>query len=141
MEFLTKYRVDLTSGKEIVAKNFTNWTSGNDIIDKFIQEKQLKFDGDDAVFEWIPYSELLEIKEIEDSCFATAIFKKGSLGYNNYEKEWSRYSFENVCLKYLHDSQDVTDEFIKKVFKFSMNLITIYLCNINFSYFDRLNHI
>jgi hypothetical protein len=122
MESLTKYLIDFTSGKEIIAKNFTNWTSGSEIIDKFIQEKQLKYNVYifSAVFEWIPYSELLDIKEIEDSCFATAIFKKGSLRI--YGGDWIRNSFGNVCLKYLHNSQDVTDEFIKKVFKFSMNL-------------------
>jgi hypothetical protein len=33
--------------------NNTNWTSENK-INKFIQEKQLKFNGRGAVFKWIP---------------------------------------------------------------------------------------
>jgi hypothetical protein len=28
---------------EYLTNNFTNWTSGNEIIDNFIQEKQLKY--------------------------------------------------------------------------------------------------
>ncbi|GBC28024.2 kinase-like domain-containing protein [Rhizophagus irregularis DAOM 181602=DAOM 197198] len=43
------------------------WTSGNGKIDYFIQEMQLKINGhgyDDIVFEWIPYSQFNDIKEI-----------------------------------------------------------------------------
>src|SRR5256885_1924682 len=36
--------------------NFISWTSRNEEIDKFIQEKQLKINNyNDIVFEWIPY--------------------------------------------------------------------------------------
>ncbi|PKY19753.1 hypothetical protein RhiirB3_432882 [Rhizophagus irregularis] len=51
--------------------NFANWTSRNKIIDNFVQEKN----GCGSVFEWIPFNELIIIKEIEDSCSTTAILK------------------------------------------------------------------
>ncbi|GBC40753.2 kinase-like domain-containing protein [Rhizophagus irregularis DAOM 181602=DAOM 197198] len=102
---------DLTAGKKIIAENFASWTSGNEIIDNFIQEKQLNY-NEDAVFEWIPYSELMDIKEIGNNCLTTAIWKEGSLYYNKDEKEWIRCPYEIVTLRFLYD---VTDESINKI--------------------------
>jgi hypothetical protein len=98
--------------------NSINWTSGNEKIDNFIQEMQLKNSiKSSVIFEWIPYNEFIEIKEIGDNCLTTAIWKKGPLIYNTHEKKWMRTSFKKVCLKYLSYSQNVTDEFINKVGK------------------------
>src|SRR5215213_8808427 len=71
--------------------NFTNWTSGNEKIDVFIQEMQLKiYNRSNIVFEWIPYDQFSDIKEIGKGGFATvysAIWKDGPLRYSeNYEK-------------------------------------------------------
>src|SRR2546429_293523 len=53
-------------------KNFANWTSGNEKIDEFIQEKQLKIDGHgDIIVEWIPYNQFDDIKEIGKGGFTT----------------------------------------------------------------------
>ncbi|GBC09177.1 hypothetical protein RclHR1_08670001 [Rhizophagus clarus] len=102
--------------------NFINWTSGNKIIDNFIQEKQLKYDGDDAVFEWIPYSELINIREIGNNCLTTMVWKKGPLYCKYYEgkNEWMRKSYEDVVLRFLYDTQNITDE---------LNKIESYLLN------------
>ncbi|GBC08415.1 hypothetical protein RclHR1_00810007 [Rhizophagus clarus] len=113
MELLTNYCVDLTKGKEIIAKNFSNWTSGNTIIDNFIQDKQINFDGYGTIFEWIPYNGLINIKERRNNCFATAIWKDGPLC--NIENEWRRSSYEKVTLRFLYDMQNITDEFLNKV--------------------------
>ena len=44
--------------------NFTSWTSGNEKINNFIQQKQLKIDRyNDVVFEWIPYNQFYNIKK------------------------------------------------------------------------------
>jgi hypothetical protein len=118
---------DLTAGKRIIAENFTNWTSGNEVIDNFIRKKQLNYEKG-KVFEWIPFSELIDIKEIEDSnFFATAILKNGSLSYDEYERGWIRTSYEIVTLRLLFDIQNITDEFINKVLNFSFNLIRILI--------------
>src|ERR1700722_9973110 len=51
--------------------NFTNWTSGNEKVDNFIQEMQLKINKPaDIVFEWIPYDQFYDIEEIDNN-FAT----------------------------------------------------------------------
>ncbi|GBC08411.1 hypothetical protein RclHR1_00810003 [Rhizophagus clarus] len=55
--------------------DFMNWTSENAKLDEFIQKIQLKINRyDDAIFEWIPYHELIEIEKLdEDDGFATAV--------------------------------------------------------------------
>ncbi|UZO08933.1 uncharacterized protein OCT59_029176 [Rhizophagus irregularis] len=139
---------DLTAGKKILAENFANWTSGNEIIDNFIQEKQLDYRNfDKAVFEWIPYNELIGIKEIGKGCFATAIWKKGPLFHYKNENEWVKKSYEFVTLKFLYDIQHITDELNKIesyskydviVFGISQNPDTeVYLLVFNDICFDR----
>src|SRR5437016_2546512 len=60
-----------------------NFTSGNEKIDNFIQEMQLKIDEySDIIFEWIPYNQFNKIKEIGKG----AIWKDGPLYYSNYNK-------------------------------------------------------
>src|SRR5688572_15017383 len=74
----------------------TNWTSGNEKIDGFIQEMQLKIDSySDIVFEWVPYNQLSDIKEIGKGGFATvysAIWKDGPLKHNEYMEKYTRKS-------------------------------------------------
>ncbi|RGB40853.1 hypothetical protein C1646_366117 [Rhizophagus diaphanus] len=99
--------------------DFTNWTSGNEKIDVFIQEKQLKVDYFlDKIFEWIPYDQFHNIKKIGQGGFATvysAIWKDGPLSYNTYLKMWLNEINTKVALKCLHDSKNVTDKFMKEV--------------------------
>src|SRR3954453_3667315 len=99
--------------------NFTNWTSGNEKIDELIQEMQLKIDGQwDIVFEWIPYNQFSNIKEIGRGGFATvysAIWKDGQLKYDKSNTEYTRNSNKKVALKCLHNSQNITNEFLNEV--------------------------
>ncbi|UZO13213.1 uncharacterized protein OCT59_004717 [Rhizophagus irregularis] len=138
---------DLTAGKKIIAENFANWTSGNEIIDNFIREKQLNYDGSvKAVFEWIPYNEFIDIKEIGKNCFFTAIWKEGPLFYYKNENEWTKTSYEVVTLKFLYGLQNITDELINNVetylksdviFGISQNPDTkVYLLVFNVKYFN-----
>ncbi|PKB92274.1 hypothetical protein RhiirA5_445306, partial [Rhizophagus irregularis] len=51
-------------------QNFNNWTSGNDDIDKFIQDIQLSSHdkyGLEKVLEWIPYDKFYNIKYIAEN--------------------------------------------------------------------------
>jgi hypothetical protein len=121
-----------------------NFTSGNKIIDNFIKEKQLKFNGRGAVFEWVPYNELIVINEVEKSVIVTAIRKDGQLYYDIDKKEWTRKLNEKVILRFLYDLQNINEyEFLNKVFKFSIFYKFSFNINIilNFLYFDRSNHI
>ena len=100
--------------------NFTNWTSGNEKIDDFIQEMQLKINKwDDIVFEWIPYDQFSNIKEIGRGGFATvysAIWEDSPLIYDSDNKEYVKSSPNyQVALKCLHNSQNITNEFLNEV--------------------------
>jgi len=98
----------------------TNLTSGNEKIDNFIQKMQSKINSKwDIVFEWIPYNQFSDIKEIGRGGFATvysAIWKDGPLKYNSSSKEYctKRLNYK-VALKCLHNSQNITNEFLNEV--------------------------
>src|SRR3954454_5565151 len=103
---------------ENLKENFTNWTSGNEKIDDFIQEMQLKIDiYSDIILEWIPYNQFSDIKEIGRGGFATvysAIWKDGRLDYDEnaekyvmYINSWKKNDitfpyYHGVALKCLH---------------------------------------
>src|SRR4051812_19814552 len=75
-------------------KKFTNWTSENEKIDSLIQEMQSKINKpDDRIFEWIPYNQFNDIKEIDnDGLVKTylAIWTDGPLNYDGYNNEYTR---------------------------------------------------
>ncbi|CAB5388895.1 unnamed protein product [Rhizophagus irregularis] len=100
--------------------DFKNWTSGNVIIDKFIQEMQLEFEiyYDNIMVEWIPYNQFNNIKKIGENDFAmlySAIWMNGPLEYDKSDKkEWIRMPNKKVALKYLCNSQNINNEFLNK---------------------------
>ncbi|GES81575.1 kinase-like domain-containing protein [Rhizophagus clarus] len=82
--------------------------SGNKKIDAFIQEGQ---------FEWIPYSQFDQIKEIAYS----AIWKDGPLYYDRYsysDYKYARDSNKGVSLKFLHNSEDPVEFVINEAKKY-----------------------
>jgi hypothetical protein len=91
------------------------WTSGNEKIDEFIQEKQLKIkDHNDVVFEWIPYNQFSEIKETDRNDLITvysAIWKDGSY----CPLQYTRDSNKKVTLKCLHNSTNPIEFVINEV--------------------------
>jgi hypothetical protein len=100
--------------------DFTNWTSGNEKIDDFIQEMQLKIcKYYSTLFEWIPYDQFNYIKQIrndDSNDFTTlysAIWKDGPLEYNRIE--WKRTLNKEVILKCVHNSQNITNEIFDDV--------------------------
>jgi hypothetical protein len=96
--------------------NFTNWTSGNERIDNFIQKAQLKINEyNNTVFEWIPYNEFIDIKEMENSKITSAIWKDGPLYYSIKRRKYERKLNEIVFLKYSCNSQNIINTFLNEV--------------------------
>ena len=97
--------------------------SGNKKIDDLIQEMHLKINGtNNVVFEWIPYNQFNDIKEIGKSGFATvysAIWKDGPYYYYNKSSDinikYKRQPNKKVALKCLYNSQNITNEFLNEV--------------------------
>jgi hypothetical protein len=110
------------------------WASGNERIDEFIQEKQLKIkDHSDVVFEWIPYNQFNEIKKTGKNDFITvysAIWKNGPL-YKKYRDSanYTRDSNKKVALKCLFNSKDSIEYLIDEVSDFLIfkTLFLIYI--------------
>jgi hypothetical protein len=108
-------------------QNFKNWTSGNDNIDKFIQDTQISATYYEKVLEWIPYDRFYDIKYIAKGGFGTVYRAKWIDGHiykwDNKHQDWKRH-FLNlntyVALKCLDNSKNVTLDFINEVKKNSI---------------------
>ncbi len=126
-------------------QNFGNWTSGNEDIDKFIQESQLNARNFSELLEWIPYNRLRNIKFLAQGGFSTvyeAIWLDGLIINWDYEKQnWLHdvieldeqdYKDANnpqiknplrnnekygymVVLKSLNDSSNINGDFLNEV--------------------------
>jgi hypothetical protein len=93
----------------------------NKKINDLIQEMKLSIDYNSSynemIFEWIPYDQFDDIKEIGKGGFSTvysAIWKDGLLYYDILSK-WKRIQNTKVALKCLHNSHDSLNEFINEV--------------------------
>ena len=126
-------------------QDFNKWSSGNEFIDKFIQDAQLKARDDDEVIEWIPYNRLRNIQYLAQGGFSIvykAILLDGYISHWDSEKQqWKRYfdelkdeDYENteqeniksplnenekdgwhVVLKSLNNSSNINDDFLNEV--------------------------
>ncbi|RGB36237.1 kinase-like domain-containing protein [Rhizophagus diaphanus] len=99
-------------------QNFKNWTSGNHDVDEFIQKTQLKAEYEWELVEWIEYDKFKDVEYLAKGGFGTtykAVWKDGpwETSYRNYE--FKRKGEIKVALKCLHNSQDITTEFLKEV--------------------------
>ena len=104
-------------------QNFQNWTSGNHDIDEFIQKTQLKARNCSGVIEWFEYDKFENVEYLAKGGFGTtykAIWKDGYINCLDSEND-PFYRIKNdgkghpVALKCLHNSQDITVEFLREV--------------------------
>ncbi|RHZ80204.1 hypothetical protein Glove_139g334 [Diversispora epigaea] len=83
--------------------DFNNWTSGNDKIDKFIQDAQLNANDSSYVMEWIPYDRFKDVKQIGKGGFGTIHYARWIDGeidkWDIKNQQWKRYKDEEVALK------------------------------------------
>ena len=73
-------------------QNFQNWTSGNHIVDKFIQKIQLEVTDLRGVLEWIEYDRFENIEYLAKGGFGTtfkAIWKDGPIQeWDSENNQW-----------------------------------------------------
>uniref|UniRef100_U9TC62 Uncharacterized protein n=1 Tax=Rhizophagus irregularis (strain DAOM 181602 / DAOM 197198 / MUCL 43194) TaxID=747089 RepID=U9TC62_RHIID len=112
-------------------QNFKDWTSGNNDIDKFIQDTQLSahtYYKVKNVLEWIPYNRLYNIKSEDDEFGKVhrANWIDGNITYkdnwyfdsswNDKNQDWDRKNQKMiVILKILNNPSSITLEFINKI--------------------------
>ena len=103
---------------DYLKENFTKWTSKNKKIDKFIQKMQLNIsDYNDKIFEWVPYNQFINIKELNKDGFFTLYsvkWKNGPLYWDTRNKKCVRRSDIEIVLKDPHNLQSI-DEFLNEV--------------------------
>ncbi|UZO13006.1 uncharacterized protein OCT59_004512 [Rhizophagus irregularis] len=100
-------------------QNFKNWTSGNHEVDKLIQKTQLNAEYPYKIMEWIEYDKFKDVEYLAKGGFGTvfkAIWKDGFINKWDYENDqWEREAETKVALKSLHNSQDITTQFLKEI--------------------------
>ncbi|RHZ87152.1 hypothetical protein Glove_40g27 [Diversispora epigaea] len=83
--------------------DFNNWTSGNDKIDKLIQDAQLNANYNWEVIEWIPYDRFKDVKQIGKGGFGTIHYARWIDGFieawDIENQQWKRHEDEEVALK------------------------------------------
>ena len=102
---------------------FNTWTSGNDVIDNFIQQCQIQSSLPSQIMEWIPYNQFYNVKKLTEGGFSsiyTATWAKGNIvDYNEKKKEFSYFGAQDVVLKRLNNSSNPGKGFFNEVSKFS----------------------
>ncbi|RHZ79165.1 hypothetical protein Glove_151g71 [Diversispora epigaea] len=83
--------------------DFGKWTSGNNIIDKLIQDAQINAEDIHKVIEWIPYHRFKDIKEIAKGGFGT-IYKAKWIDGRIFRwgvkiQQWKRWNQQDAALK------------------------------------------
>ncbi|UZO13075.1 uncharacterized protein OCT59_004581 [Rhizophagus irregularis] len=108
-------KIDYCCNYCIFQPNFKNWTSGNHNVDEFIQKAQLNAKSAIQIIEWIEYDKFEDVEYLAKGGFGTtfkAVWKDGpweTTFCNQREGE------TKVVLKCLHNSQDITADFLKEI--------------------------
>ncbi|GET02123.1 kinase-like domain-containing protein [Rhizophagus clarus] len=110
------YMEDLEKRKK---DNFENWTSGNKVIDEFIQQSQLNAVYYAKCLEWIPFEKFQNITYIAEGGFGkiySAELPEGVIEYWDIENQkWNRFIFDKYALKSLKNSSDICPDFLNEI--------------------------
>ena len=98
---------------------FTTWTSGNNIVDNFIQQCQKISSLPSYILEWIPFEQFDDITKLTEGGFSsiyTATWTRGVIiDYDENKKEFSYLGDQIVVLKSLNDSSNPGKGFFDEV--------------------------
>lgn len=85
--------------------------TGQELVEKFIQQQQLRENNKDRVIKWIPYEQFSDIEEIAKGGFGKIYKAKWEAKSEDCYPDYSNI----VVLKVLNNSQNITSEFLKEV--------------------------
>ncbi|GBB97402.1 hypothetical protein RclHR1_02990003 [Rhizophagus clarus] len=110
--------------------NFKNWTSGNKIIDEFIQQSQLNAVHFKKCLEWIPFEKFQNITYIAEGGFGkiySAEWPEGHIkSWDIENQEWDRVQLDKFALKSLKNSSKISSGFLSEI----KSYLRIYLYDI-----------
>ncbi|CAG8688940.1 12853_t:CDS:2 [Ambispora leptoticha] len=105
--------------RSCLKRQFSNWTSGNDIIDKMIQDAQMTLPTPRGFTEWIPFSDFEQVAYKTRGGFGeifTAIWMKGyAKAFDQEKQEYIRSGPFKVILKVLSKSNKPNENFLKEL--------------------------
>ena len=98
---------------------FSNWTSGNNDVDDLIQECQMKTLAPSTIVEWIPYTDLQNIKYLTSGGFSE-IYVADWIDGNYYEwdskeQQLKRFGMNRVVLKRLENVKSSNRSWFEEV--------------------------
>ncbi|GBB92314.1 hypothetical protein RclHR1_00020017 [Rhizophagus clarus] len=104
--------------RNYLQENFKNWSSGNDDIDDLIQKCQMESLGPANIVEWIPYSNLDNVKYLTKGGFSD-IYTANWI--NGYYREWDskkqqlkRLGIHKVVLKKLENVESANKNWFEE---------------------------
>jgi len=112
---------------------FTTWTSGNNIVDNFIQQCQMKSSLPYYILEWIPFEQFIKVTKLTEGGFSsifTATWTRGRIvDYDENKKEFSYFGDQLVVLKSLNDSSNPGKSFFDEVGNCHLSNTVLYNTN------------
>ncbi|CAB4433732.1 unnamed protein product [Rhizophagus irregularis] len=104
--------------RNYLKEDFSNWTSGNDDIDNLIQKCQLETTRPNVIVEWIPYSNLENIKYLTKGGFSeiyTAVWIDGVYEeWDSEKKQLTRFGNCDVILKKLENVESANQSWFEE---------------------------
>ncbi|GBC28530.2 kinase-like domain-containing protein [Rhizophagus irregularis DAOM 181602=DAOM 197198] len=98
--------------------NFSNWTSGNNVIDNLIKNCQMETITPTAIIEWIPYNNLENIKYLTKGGFSEIYTAKWIDGrykeWNSKEQQLKRSKTITVILKELKNVENASQSWFEE---------------------------
>jgi hypothetical protein len=98
---------------------FANWTSGNNNIDKLIQDCQIKSLKPNKIMEWIPYNNLINIEYLTRGGCSEIYTAEWIDGYfiewDPKEQQLKRFGSQYVVLKRLENVENANQRWFEEV--------------------------
>ena len=105
--------------RKYLENDFGNWTSGNNEIDKLIQECQQNTTAPDSVIEWVEFDQFEDVEHLTEGGCATiytAFWKDGRYYEWNSERQiLERFGGEIIVLKRLNNSNSNNVHWLQEV--------------------------